>query len=105
MDQTVRVKRKLSTDGEWEEKEIINVSRIYLDSNMHVNNANYVLWAEDLLPEGYEVKEVKVDYRQSTFLDDRIHVYTIHEKDKWRIKFENQEGVLAALVEMRGEQK
>ncbi len=105
VDQTIRVKRKLSADGEWKEAETITVSRIYLDSNMHVNNANYVLWAEDLLPEGYEVKEVKVDYRQSTFLNDSIHVYTIKEEDKWRIKFENQKGVLAALVEMRGEQK
>ena len=60
------------------------------DSNMHVNNANYVLWAEDLLPEGYEVKEVKVDYRQSTFLIDSIHVYTIKEEDKWRINFKTR---------------
>ena len=38
-------------------------------------------------------------------MNDSIHVYTIKEEDKWRIKFENQKGVLAALVEMRGEQK
>ena len=100
-DQTVRVKRKLSAEGEWEEKESMTVSKIFLDSNGHVNNTYYILWAEDVLPEEYEIKEIKVDYRQSAFLGDTIRISSITEKDGWRIRFLNQDDTLIALVELK----
>lgn len=100
-DQTVRVKRKLSADGVWTEGEKLTVTKIFLDSNGHVNNTYYVLWAEDVLPECYEIGEVKVDYRQSAFLNDMIHISYIEEKDGWRVRFLNQDDTLIALVELK----
>lgn len=101
-DQKIRVKRKLPSEGEWVEKESFTVTKIFLDSNGHVNNTYYVLWAEDVMPENYEVKEIKVDYRQSAFLNDRIKISTIEENGGWRVRFENQENKLIALIELKG---
>lgn len=100
-DQTIRVKRKLSSEGDWIEKETLTVTKIFLDSNGHVNNTYYVLWAEDVIPEDYAVKEIKVDYRQSAYLNDNIKVSTIEENDRWRVRFQNQENKLIALVELK----
>ncbi|MDO5147412.1 MAG: thioesterase [Eubacteriales bacterium] len=99
-DTTVRVKRKLSSEGEWKDVEQFIVSKIFLDSNRHVNNANYISWAEDTLPEGRCVTGVKVDYRQSAFLHDEIFVSVSEEEPRWRVRYKNQEGTLLALVEL-----
>lgn len=100
-DQKVRVKRKLSSEGDWMEKETLTVTKIFLDSNGHVNNTYYVLWAEDVMPENCEIREIRVDYRQSAFLNDSIKINTIEENDGWRVRFENQENKLIALVELK----
>ncbi|MCD8020837.1 MAG: thioesterase [Clostridiales bacterium] len=100
VDETVKAKRKLAADGDWKEMEQILVSKYFLDSNMHVNNTCYVLWAEDVLPEGYHVNRVKVDYRQSSRLNDVIRIYAIEEESAWRVRFVNQDDVLMALLEL-----
>lgn len=102
-DQTRRVKRKLSAEGEWKKAEHILISKIYLDSNHHVNNANYITWAEELLPDGYRVNGVKVDYRQSAFYGDELDVYVEENEKKWRVSYKNQEDTLIALVELTTE--
>ena len=100
VDETIRVKRKLSTKGEWKEIDRIIVPKIFLDSNEHVNNAYYVLWAEEVLPESYFVKEIKVDYRQAAFLNDEIHIFMAQEDDIYKVKFVNQNEQLNAIIEM-----
>lgn len=100
VDETIRVKRKLSLKGDWEELETITVSKIFLDSNDHVNNAYYVLWAEEVLPEKYIVREIKVDYRQSALLNDEIHICMAKEENLWKVKYVNQDGLLNAVIEM-----
>ncbi len=97
-DQTVRVKRKLPSEGEWTERESMTVTKLFLDSNGHVNNTYYALWAEEVLPENEKIKEIKIDYRQSAFLGDTISISTVKEKDGWRVRFLNQDEKLIALV-------
>lgn len=100
VDETIRVKRKLSPNGDWKELDTITVPRVFLDSNDHVNNAYYVLWAEEVLPEGYIVREIKVDYRQAALLNDVIHIHMAKEGDIWKVKYVNQDGQLNAVIEM-----
>ncbi|MBR5047837.1 MAG: acyl-[Eubacterium sp.] len=99
-DDTVRVRRKLESGGEWIPGEKILVNRHYLDTNSHVNNVFYGMWAEKYLPEGFPIHKVKIDYRQSAFEQDVITVDTILEEDRLRCRFRNQEDILLALVEL-----
>ena len=48
-----------------------------------------------------EIKEVKVDYRQSAFLGDTIRISSIEEEKGWRVRFMNQDQTLIALVELK----
>ncbi len=48
----------------------IPVMRADIDYNRHMNNANYVRMAMELLPEGYEVGGLRVEYRRAARLGD-----------------------------------
>ena len=98
-DDTVRVKRKLRTEGEWVQREQILVGRHFLDTNSHVNNVFYGMWAEECLPDGFPVHKIMIDYRQSAYENDVISIDTIQEEDCVRCRFRNQEDILLALVE------
>ena len=43
--------------------EPVQVMRADIDYNRHMNNANYVRVALELLPEGFEVRDMRVEYR------------------------------------------
>ncbi|MBR3452864.1 MAG: hypothetical protein IKH25_08350 [Muribaculaceae bacterium] len=57
----------------------VRVMRADIDYNRHMNNANYVRIAMELLPEGFEVHDMRVEYRIAARLDDLLTptVYSI----------------------------
>ena len=48
----------------------VRVQRADIDYNRHMNNANYVRIAMELLPENFKVKGLRVEYRVAAKLDD-----------------------------------
>jgi len=71
---------KLPAEG-GEALETIKVMRADIDYNCHVNNANYIRMAMELLPEGFEVKGLRVEYRVAAKLGDTLTptIYHISE--------------------------
>lgn len=60
--------------------EPVPVMRADIDYNRHMNNANYVRIAMELLPEGFEVKDMRVEYRIAARQGDLL-TPTIHDID------------------------
>ncbi len=60
--------------------EPVRVLRADIDYNRHMNNANYVRVAMELLPEGFEVKGLRVEYRVAAKLGD-VLVPTLYRID------------------------
>lgn len=56
----------------------INVLRADIDYNKHVNNANYVRMAMELLPEKFELQSLRVEYRVAAKLGD-VLIPTIYK--------------------------
>ena len=56
----------------------IKVLRADIDYNKHLNNANYIRMAMELLPEDFEVKGLRVEYRVAARLGDML-VPTIYQ--------------------------
>ena len=50
----------------------IRVLRADIDYNKHLNNANYICMAMELLPEDFEVKGLRVEYRVPAKLSDML---------------------------------
>lgn len=49
------------------------VTKHHLDTNHHVNNAQYIRMAEDYLPAGFQVGEFRAEYKKSAKLQDEIY--------------------------------
>lgn len=58
----------------------IKVLRADIDYNKHLNNANYVRMAMELLPEDFEVKGLRVEYRVAAKYGDAL-IPTIYQID------------------------
>jgi len=56
----------------------IRVLRADIDYNKHMNNANYVRVAMELLPEDFKVSGLRVEYRVAAKLDDLL-IPTIYQ--------------------------
>ena len=59
----------------------IRVLRADIDYNKHLNNANYIRMAMELLPEDFEVKGLRVEYRMPAKLGDLL-VPTVYQIDE-----------------------
>jgi acyl-ACP thioesterase len=60
--------------------ESVKVLRADIDYNRHMNNANYVRMAMELLPADFEVKGLRVEYRVAAKLGDTL-TPTVYQTD------------------------
>ena len=81
-----------------EAQEPYKVLRADIDYNKHMNNANYVRIAMELLPEGFEVKCLRVEYRVAAKLGDVLNpiVYRVDDKIIVALMVENE---VSAIIE------
>ncbi len=73
--------RKIVFEGEARDEDPIEVKKQHLDTNYHVNNAQYVSMACDFLPEDFAIRRMRATYHKSAVLSDLIYpkVYTQKE--------------------------
>lgn len=64
-------KKILLPEETWEAKPVV-VQRHHLDTNLHVNNAQYVAIARELLPGRFSVGELRVEYKKAAVLGDQM---------------------------------
>ncbi len=64
--------RKIAIPEGGERKSPFPVERHQLDSNLHVNNGQYILMAMDYLPEDFTIYQMRAEYKKSALLGDVI---------------------------------
>lgn len=64
--------RKIAVPTEYVEMPAITVPKYFIDTNNHMNNAKYVMVAEEYLPEEFQVKEIRVEYKNAAVLGDTM---------------------------------
>ena len=67
--------RKVTMPSEMEAQDAIRVRKEHMDTNHHMNNAQYVLLAMHYIPCQVVVKEIRIEYKKQAFLDDTIYPY------------------------------
>ena len=90
--------RKIAISEEYEEKEPITVPKYFIDTNNHVNNAKYVMVAEEYLPEDFKVKEIRVEYKTAAVFGDVLYPRVTIGKDEVTIVLTNEVGNVYATV-------
>ncbi len=76
--------RKIAPVKEGEAGEPFLIRKHHLDTNHHVNNAQYIRFALDHLPESVRVRSIRADYRMQARLGDTI--YPLIEEGEGRIR-------------------
>jgi acyl-ACP thioesterase len=94
--------RKIAITGEAITGESFKVRRYQIDSNMHVNNVEYVKLAMETLPIDHEIREVRVEYKKSAHYGDVLKAMIYKgDNDSRQVVLEDENGEPTAIVEFK----
>lgn len=95
------LERRIRVEGEGEVHAPITVVRSHLDTNNHVNNAQYVEMALETMPTTFLFDRLDVQYRRAAVLGDVLvpHVHSLG--DGAVVDLADQDGSSFAIVRMR----
>lgn len=77
------------------------IKRHQLDFNHHVNNGQYIQLAEDYLPEGFEIHQMRAEYKKQAVLDCVVTPMVYNEGKKVTIALCGDDGNPYAVVEFQ----
>ena len=98
LDMTYRDRRIILPKQTGELGQPIAVMRADIDYNRHVNNANYIRMAMELLPSDFQVNDLRVEYRVPAKLGD-VLLPTIYYSDKAIVVSFAVSGEVCAIIE------
>ncbi len=78
--------------GEWEEQKVIEVLPTNIDTNGHVNNAQYIDIALRTLPENINVSSFAAEYKQQAHLGDKLYPRIKRAENVWTVVLGDEEG-------------
>lgn len=91
--------RKIVLPAKWEKEESFVVQKQHLDTNHHVNNCQYVRMASDYLPEGFQIRQMRAEYKQQAKLHDVMYPGISAEDKKVTVLLNDKDGKSYAVVE------
>lgn len=97
----VSVSRRMTLSEEKERKPELKVLKTYIDNNGHVNNADYLRAAAEMLPSDYEWSDLQIIYQKEAREGDVIIPYIHNEKEGIGITFENNEGDIFTKIKIQ----
>ena len=83
-------------------QETVEIKHHHLDTNHHVNNGQYVRIAMEYLPEGYEIRQMRAEYKKQAHLGDKIYPFVYAEDARVAVSLNGREGQPYCIVEFDG---
>lgn len=99
------VSKKIQLPLNCERKEPVVVGLHHLDTNHHVNNAQYVAIAREVLPENFGIEELRVEYKKAAVLGDLLYPQVSIQDREAVVVLCNAEGAPYATIWMRMKQE
>ncbi len=90
--------RKIAIPEEYEEAEPIIIGKHHIDTNHHVNNAQYVEIAREVLPDGIKVGEIRVEYKKAAVLADVVYPRISRTEEGYTVSLCDREGAVHAVI-------
>ena len=97
--------RKITVGAGGAAQEPVIIRKQHLDSNNHVNNGQYINIASDYLPEGFEVHQIRAEYKKQALLGDVIVPKVLVADQVCIVVLCNKEDQVYATVEFRTERQ
>ena len=79
------------------------VRKYHIDTNSHMNNSQYVLLAAEVLPDNFEARQVRVEYKKSAVYGDKIVIKMAEEEKRTVVELCDEHEVPYAIVEFMEE--
>ena len=70
----------------------VKVTREYIDTNHHMNNAKYIAVAMNYVPSHLEVTEIRIEYKKQAFLEDDIYPFVASIEGGLAVSLRDSEG-------------
>lgn len=93
--------RKIALPKETEACESFPVLRCQIDTNEHVNNCQYIQMALEVLPECGHAGKIRVEYKKSAVLGDRIYPGIATDEERKIVELCTAEEIPYAVVEFK----
>lgn len=90
--------RKIALPGDPVRMESFTVQRHQLDTNHHVNNGQYVRMANEFLPENFQVRQMRAEYKKAAVLHDVIVPFVYEREKECTVALCNEAGKPYAVV-------
>lgn len=94
--------RKIRMAEGMRDEEAIRVGRFHIDTNHHVNNSKYIMMAEEYLPEGFKVGELRAEYKKAAVLSDMIYPRVREMPNSVQVSLDNGKREPYAVIEFIG---
>lgn len=96
--------RKISIPADGEEQEKIQVRAHHLDTNGHVNNGQYVRIATEYVPENFQIRQLRAEYKKQAVLNDVMipNVAVNDDRTLYTISLNGEDGKPYSIVELTG---
>jgi len=95
--------RKIKMPQNYVKKETFRVRKHNLDTNNHVNNAQYIQMAEEYIPEGVTIRQMRAEYKKSAVYNDVVVSKVASEDGKYIIELCDEDDTVYATVEFVAE--
>lgn len=93
--------RKIKLPADMQAGEIIEVRPHHVDTNHHVNNGQYVRMAMDYLPEGFQVGQLRTEYKKQARLGDLIFPSVSIEEEICVVSLNDETGTAYCITEFQ----
>lgn len=91
--------RRIRFEGEGVLQEKLTVMPHHLDTNMHVNNGQYVRIAMDYLPKDFKIGQLRAEYKMQAVLGTEMYPTVFMQEDKAGVSLRNDAGAVYCNVE------
>lgn len=95
--------RRIVQPKEYEEQAVTVIGRHHIDTNHHVNNAQYVEIAREALPADIRIRELRVEYKKAAVLGDVMIPRLSQENGDYTVALCDEGGESYAVVWVRPE--
>ncbi len=83
--------RKIDIPRECNSFEPFPVRTYHIDTNNHVNNGQYIQMAKEFIPEGFQIRQMRAEYKKAAVLGDIIIPMVHKDGDKYTVLLSDYE--------------
>lgn len=93
-------KRKISIPENGRQLEPFRIQEYHLDTNHHVNNGQYIRFAEAYLPQGMKVGKLRAEYKKQVLLGDLLYPAVAEAENGYVVTLSRQDEDPCFVCEM-----